>query len=133
MKSHTAIPKDWPVQPLKKGVRVGAKETCGHCGLSWDDSNVTSMTPAPSARCPFEQFHVYPDDEAKPAKTGRLLDVPYSRISVAIVGSHPHYAAKIDGYDHEYLGASPDEALGYLIREGVDLPCVVMEINREYS
>lgn len=36
--------------------------TDGYCGLSWDDSVVTSMTPAPSARCPFEPFHVYPDE-----------------------------------------------------------------------
>lgn len=31
--------------------------TCGECGRSWDDAVVTSMTPAPSARCPFEAFH----------------------------------------------------------------------------
>lgn len=31
--------------------------TCGHCGLTWDDSISTSYTPAPSARCPFESFH----------------------------------------------------------------------------
>jgi hypothetical protein len=28
--------------------------TCHECGRSWDDSIVTSMTPAPAARCPFE-------------------------------------------------------------------------------
>ncbi len=33
--------------------------TDGGCGLSWDDSIITSMTPAPSARCPFEYFHKY--------------------------------------------------------------------------
>ena len=31
--------------------------TCGVCQRSWDDSIVTGMTPAPSARCPFEYFH----------------------------------------------------------------------------
>jgi hypothetical protein len=31
--------------------------TDGACGLSWDDSIITGMTPAPSARCPFEYFH----------------------------------------------------------------------------
>ena len=35
--------------------------TDGNCGLSWDDSIITGMTPTPSARCPFEGFHVYPD------------------------------------------------------------------------
>ena len=33
--------------------------TCGACGLTWDDAIVTSWTPAPSARCPFEYFHEY--------------------------------------------------------------------------
>ena len=37
--------------------------TDGACGLSWDDSIVTSMTPAPSARCPFEWFHQYDEDD----------------------------------------------------------------------
>jgi len=37
--------------------------TCGSCGLSWDDSIVTSMTPAPSARCPFEYFHEYDEND----------------------------------------------------------------------
>ena len=51
------IPADWPVQPLGPSAIAEAKSTCGVCGLSWDDSIVTSMTPAPSARCPFESFH----------------------------------------------------------------------------
>ena len=38
------------------------KATDGSCGLSWDDSISTSMTPAPAARCPFEQFHEYDED-----------------------------------------------------------------------
>lgn len=53
----TEIPADWPVQPLKPGEPAEVKATCGHCGLSWDDGKITSMTPAPLARCPFEQFH----------------------------------------------------------------------------
>lgn len=52
------IPKDWPVQPLKPGKQAKDKATCGVCGLSWDDGKVTSMTPTPSARCPFEAFHM---------------------------------------------------------------------------
>lgn len=34
---------------------------CGHCNRSWDDSIATSLTPAPSARCPFEYQHKYPE------------------------------------------------------------------------
>jgi hypothetical protein len=57
------IPADWPVQPLKPGEKAEDKATCGHCGLSWDDGISTSMTPAPSARCPFEQFHIHDEEE----------------------------------------------------------------------
>lgn len=31
--------------------------TCGTCHRTWDDAVVTSVTPAPSARCPFEAWH----------------------------------------------------------------------------
>lgn len=57
----TKIPKDYVVQPLKKGQVAIDKATCGYCGLSWDDGIITSITPTPSARCPFEYFHVYKD------------------------------------------------------------------------
>lgn len=53
------IPKDWPIKPLRKGQKASAKATCGHCGLSWADAKPTSLTPVPSARCPFEPFHQY--------------------------------------------------------------------------
>jgi hypothetical protein len=32
--------------------------TCGTCGRTWDDAVVTSVTPTPSARCPFEYEHL---------------------------------------------------------------------------
>lgn len=60
---HQGIPDDWPVRPLKPDENPPGKTTCGYCGLSWDDSLPTSMTPAPAARCPFEQFHLDVDDE----------------------------------------------------------------------
>jgi hypothetical protein len=48
--------------------------TDGSCGLSWDDSIITGITPAPSARCPFEYFHKYDDnDECLPLEVG---DIP---------------------------------------------------------
>lgn len=52
-----SIPKDWPVKPLRAGQKAKDKVTCGSCLLSWDDGRVTSLTPVPSARCPFEAFH----------------------------------------------------------------------------
>jgi hypothetical protein len=39
------------------GVRIVRTATCGACGRSWDDALGTSITPAPSARCPFEYEH----------------------------------------------------------------------------
>lgn len=36
--------------------------TCGACGRSWDDALVTSLTPAPSGRCPFEYDHDSEED-----------------------------------------------------------------------
>jgi hypothetical protein len=59
------IPPNWPVQPLKPGEVAGVRMTCGACELSWDDSIPTSMTPTPSARCPFENFHITADDWVK--------------------------------------------------------------------
>lgn len=58
-KLHKPIPADFPVQPLAPGQPAGDRATCGHCGLSWDDGISTGYTPAPSARCPFEYFHLY--------------------------------------------------------------------------
>lgn len=37
--------------------------TCGHCGRTWNDATVSHMTPAPSARCPFEYDHEYEDGD----------------------------------------------------------------------
>jgi hypothetical protein len=51
------IPANYPVQPLKAGDEAKCAATCGTCGLSWDDGVSTSLTPTPSARCPFEGFH----------------------------------------------------------------------------
>jgi hypothetical protein len=51
------IPANYPVQPLGHDDAAERRTTCGTCSLSWDDAKVTSMTPTPSGRCPFEAFH----------------------------------------------------------------------------
>lgn len=58
-KRATIVPEDFPVRPLtaEEIPHAGDAVTCEECGLTWDDSITTSMTPAPSARCPFEYFH----------------------------------------------------------------------------
>ena len=68
MKRHT-IPPDFPVQPLADGAPAKDRVTCNGCGLSWDDGVVTTYTPAPSGRCPFEYFH---EDYEESCKRMRL-------------------------------------------------------------
>lgn len=46
-----------PRRPIPKS--FGDPVTCGHCGRTWDDAVSTGVTPAPSARCPFEYWHTY--------------------------------------------------------------------------
>lgn len=61
------IPKDHPIQPLAPGEDIyPGKATCGTCGLSWDDSVSTSLTPTPAGRCPFEAFHTATPRAKKP-------------------------------------------------------------------
>lgn len=58
MKKYKRISKDFDVQPCTVET-AEEPATCGHCGLTWDDSISTTWTPAPSGRCPFEYFHKY--------------------------------------------------------------------------
>jgi hypothetical protein len=62
--------------------------TCGHCGRSWNDAASTSVTPAPSGRCPFEYEHTYPDSSPGPdhftvdlATARQILDQIWAGIS----------------------------------------------------
>lgn len=67
------IPADWPVQPTTIEAAQDPA-TCGVCGLTWDDAIVTSMTPAPSARCPFEQFHTQEDPPMHTSDIHKLIN-----------------------------------------------------------
>lgn len=53
------IPDDFPVKAISEYETAKVRATCGTCGRTWDDGVITSMTPAPSGRCPFEAFHEY--------------------------------------------------------------------------
>jgi hypothetical protein len=71
------VPADWPVQPIDPNdpPPFSRPMICGTCGLAWDDDAVTSMTPAPSARCPFEPFHAdEPEPDATPASVLATLE-----------------------------------------------------------
>jgi hypothetical protein len=69
------IPKDFPVKPISDEAEAKDRSTCGACGLSWDDGVITHMTPAPAARCPFEAFHVYPDDPQRMGDVDLLMAI----------------------------------------------------------
>ncbi len=51
------IPVGFPVKVIGPDDTAMDRVTCGVCGLSWDDDVITSYTPAPSGRCPFEWWH----------------------------------------------------------------------------
>lgn len=68
------VPEDWPVQPIELEDEAKQHATCLTCERSWDDGVITSMTPAPSARCPFEDFHMDEDDAAELATWQAVLD-----------------------------------------------------------
>lgn len=60
---YVFIPPSFPVKPLNDwrdavGIDPSDLGWCGTCGLGWNDSIPTEYTPAPSARCPFEAFHI---------------------------------------------------------------------------
>jgi hypothetical protein len=55
--ANCAIPEDFPVRPLEEHDDAECRTTCGSCGRSWDDAVITSYTPVPAARCPFETWH----------------------------------------------------------------------------
>jgi hypothetical protein len=54
---HNPVPRSHPVRALEPHESGAAVMTCGTCGRRWDDDFITSMTPAPAGRCPFEEFH----------------------------------------------------------------------------
>ena len=106
-KKHEPIPKDFPVQPLRPGDKAKDKATCGYCGLSWDDAIGTSYTPAPSARCPFEHFHIYPEPKSKHA----------SKSIVAKPKDPPDLTEKIIAYEQDELD---EEATAELFQHLID-------------
>lgn len=58
--------------------------TCGNCGLSWNDALISSMTPTPSGRCPYEYIH--PEiKELKRLKRGMTAGASRDRLFIASV------------------------------------------------
>jgi hypothetical protein len=115
--NHEPIPTDFPVKIVPPGTKGEGIATCGHCGLSWDDSIVTDWTPVPSARCPFEPFHVYEDDDEGEGAAG---DEVYTRLRDHL-GKHS---------GHEIVIASYNDADGEPINIAVECEtCYVVIID----
>ena len=58
--------QSWMTQHILPEFQKGAERAegeraqwtqCGTCGRWWDDSLITSITPTPAGRCPFEYEH----------------------------------------------------------------------------
>lgn len=63
---HEEVPEDHPVQPIDEPTGAAHEATCRTCDRTWDDSTPTSMTPTPSGRCPFEDYHAPEAAEEQP-------------------------------------------------------------------
>ena len=55
--SVTYLPEPAKRQYDDDGQPIVRLTTCGECGRTWDDALITSMTPTPAGRCPFEDEH----------------------------------------------------------------------------
>jgi len=51
------------LQRNEMGLPVVIMATDGACGRSWNDALITSMTPVPAGRCPFEYDHEDEDED----------------------------------------------------------------------
>lgn len=109
------IPEDYPVRPLQPNEAAKDRATCGTCGRSWDDGIPTSMTPAPSARCPFESFHDDDEDsEDDPADSGHDWKPTGVEGQEACTnthggGQHGHYRTRVNGTASNPQGATARE------------------------
>jgi hypothetical protein len=72
-KENSTPPEDFPVAELWEGEEARDRATCGACGRSWDDGAVTSMTPTPSGRCPWEAYHPDEDEQRQTLSPGARL------------------------------------------------------------
>ena len=69
------VPDDFEVKELGADDAAESRCTCGTCGRSWDDAVVTSLTPAPAARCPFEDYHPLTWADANPEDAEELAEL----------------------------------------------------------
>jgi hypothetical protein len=104
-----AIPADFEVQPTDRDGPATNPCTCGTCGLTWDDWIVTSMTPAPSGRCPFEAFHDYRPDYERPHNVVVPFENAHGAFSFLAEVDELGYRAVVVGVDGEQVDADEYE------------------------
>lgn len=80
--------------------------TCGECERSWNDAAISSMTPTPSGRCPYEAVH---DDEL------------YAAFADPLLPAHVYRALAEDTLTFEELAFTFCEAGDVRLRETLDL------------
>jgi hypothetical protein len=91
--------------------------TCGTCGMEWNDALITSRTPAPSGRCPYESIH----EEIEELKRLKRLKRPQRRVQRGGACVNDHEAMLLiqellDGV--EWTPSTLDEIAEILTRAG---------------
>lgn len=103
---HETIPKDHEVQPIDTATVREPDDSrwavCGHCGLTWDDGVSTGITPVPSGRCPFEQFHTYDEDDNL-VLVYQITEDMETAHSMTCEGDPPHKLEACDQYGVDYF------------------------------
>lgn len=102
------VPAGWPVVALPQDYPdANTLATCGACGRSWDDDIITSMTPAPGGRCPFELFHV--EDAPAPALPAWVIEsTPCAACPEDLKQEHDDNGWTDDDGDHRGHTYSPE-------------------------
>lgn len=94
-----------PVRELEDWENPPGAMMCVHCGRRWDDSIPTSMTPAPSGRCPFEYEHEYEEDEKimglqnkyyfDDGSEGKFVEVSHTISGILITDERPGHSVVV--------------------------------------
>jgi hypothetical protein len=108
------------------GKPISAMTQCGVCLRWWDDAIVTSMTPVPAGRCPFEYDH--PSTELESAVSDTLTLTfssdastgTYAAVFSALEGWTIDIERTNDGYPDEGVVKEADEIDGLTVYEADD-------------
>ena len=120
---NDTIPADFPVTVLTAETPILPGDviaTCGTCDRSWNDAIVTSYTPAPAGRCPFEHWHKAPDE---PWTVAEILADSSARFTVAGysgIAFYPVEAETAPDADTEWSGIENETGFVIMTMVGDD-------------